>query len=141
MFSTASFRKADYLLTTDRAVIDRQALYRLLAGSYWAADRSRDVIDRSLEHSLCFSLFHRDAMIGFARVVTDASLFAYLCDVVIAAEHRGSGLGKWLMECVLSHPDTRNIRKWLLATRDAHGFYRQHGFVPVAYPAKYMERY
>lgn len=140
MFQSATYQKGDYVITTDPNRLNRAALHRLLSTSYWANTRPREVIDASLEHSLCFSIYHKSEMIGFARVVTDTVVFAYLCDVIIDSAHRGHGLGKWLMESVLAHPDTRFVRRWWLATQDAHGLYRQYGFEGFDDPSRYMQR-
>lgn len=140
MFQTATYERGDYRVTTDPLKISRAALYRLLGDSYWAQDRPQPVIDESLRRSLCFSLYHHDAMVGFARVITDTVVFGYLCDVIIAPDYRGRGLGKWLLECVVSHPDTRCIRQFSLATRDAHGLYKKTGFAGINNPQIYMER-
>lgn len=140
MFQSAVYQKGDYIITTDPGKLDRDALYRLLSSSYWANARPREVIDATLAHSLCFSAYHQDELIGFARVVTDTAVFAYLCDVIIDEAHRGHGLGKWLMESVLSHPDTRYVRHWCLRTQDAHGLYRQYGFSALDDPDRHMRR-
>src|SRR5207244_2731083 len=92
--------------------------------SYWAADRPLDVVRRSIENSLCFGLYESGRQIGFTRVVTDRATFAWLCDVFVLPPHRGRGLSKWLLECVVGHPDLQGVRRLLLATRDAHDLYR-----------------
>ncbi|KAF0995175.1 GNAT family N-acetyltransferase [Geobacillus sp. TFV-3] len=111
-----------------------------LARSYWAHGRSRETIVKSLNHSLCFSLFYGDRQIGIARVITDRATFAYLCDVFIDEAYRGQDLGKWLLSCVLAHPDVAAVRKVMLATKDAHGLYRQFGFATPSEPERLMER-
>jgi GNAT superfamily N-acetyltransferase len=117
------------------------AVVAFLSRSYWAQGRTRDVIERSIEHSLCFSLYAGDRQIGFARVVTDRATFAYLCDVFIDESHRGQGLGKWLMSAVMNHPDLQGLRRWTLATRDAHGLYKQFGWTALKNPGRWMELY
>lgn len=119
----------NYKITDDPAQIDYPAVHRLLAGTYWAAGRSREKIETSCRNSLCFCLYDQDRQIGFARVVTDCAVFAWICDVLIDPEFRGRGLGKWLMEKVLEHPVLQNTAGQLLATRDAHGLYEKYGFV------------
>ena len=99
------WRRDDYTLTDDKARLDLDAVCALLNATYWAAARPREVIAKSIEHSICFGLLHGGRQAGFARAVTDYATFAWICDVVIAPEHRGRGLGKWIVECVLAHPE------------------------------------
>jgi len=119
-------------LTDETSRLAPAAVAALLRSTYWAADRPAEVIERSLRHSLNFGLFHGPAQIGFARVVTDRATVAYLCDVVIADGHRGHGLGKWLLTCILEHPDLKGCRIDLF-TKDAQEFYRAFGFGPHRY--------
>lgn len=112
----------------------------LARDSYWARKRTVEQTKTALENSVCFGLYHKDNQIGFARVVSDHATFAYLGDVFILAEFRGQGLSKWLMETVVSHPDLQGLRRWVLATRDAHGLYEQFGFGPLQFPERWMER-
>jgi len=121
------WREKDYTLTDDPARLDLDAVCRLLHSTYWAASRSRDVIDRSLQHSINFSLLHTGGQVGFARIITDRATHGYLCDVVIAPEHRGRGIGKWMLGQILEHPFLRGCRIDLF-TRDAQEFYRALGF-------------
>ena len=118
-----------------------EAIADFLSTSYWAHQRSVATIQRSLEASLCFGVYQADAQIGLARVVTDNATFAYLCDVYILESQRGLGLGKWLMQTVLEHPDLRGVRRFMLATRDAHDLYAQYGFKPLEHPKRFMERF
>jgi GNAT superfamily N-acetyltransferase len=97
------------------------------------------VARRSLDNSLCFGLYERGRQVGFARVVTDRATFAWLCDVFVLEAYRGRGLSKWLIGCVMSHPDLRGLRRLLLGTRDAHGLYERFGFTLLADPARFME--
>ena len=119
----------DYRLTDEPSDLDLDAVGALLQGTYWAADRSRETIAKSLRHSLNFSLLRDGRQVGFARVITDYATHAYLCDVVIAAEHRGRGVGKWMLRCLLDHPELATVRTDLF-TRDAGEFYRSFGFAP-----------
>ena len=128
-----------YTISDDRWRIDREVVHGFLAESYWAAGIPRDVVERSIRHSLCFGIYHQGAQVGFARVITDHATFAYLADVFVLPAHRGRGLSKWMMECVLSHPELQGLRRFLLATRDAHGLYAQFGFTPPRRPAIWME--
>jgi GNAT superfamily N-acetyltransferase len=126
-------------VTTDRARFDRDVIQRFLGSSYWAENIPRSTVDKSIDSSLCFGLLEDNRQIGFARVVTDRATIAYLADVFVLPEHRGAGLGKWLIECVMSHPELQGLRRWVLATRDAHGLYRQFGFTPLKRPEIFME--
>lgn len=132
----------DYELTDEPDRMDLEAITALLHSTYWAGNRTREVIATTLRHSLTFGLFHGGRQIGFARVVTDHATVAYLCDVIIAPEHQGRGLGKWLLARILEHPELRTCRMDLF-TKDAQEFYRQFGFGPhpftnlVRYPPDY----
>ena len=110
-----------------------------LASSYWANGIPEDTVVKSLEHSLCFALLDGTRQVGFARVITDYATIAYLGDVFVVPEYRGRGLSKWLMECVLEHPQLQGLRRWVLATRDAHGLYQKFGFTPLNKPEIFME--
>lgn len=133
--------RGDYLVSTDPARLDLDAIHRFLRdGTYWAYDRPREAITRSLEHSLVFGLCCGNTQVGLARVVTDYATFAWLCDVYVDAPHRGQGLGKWLIECVVEHPALSSLKLMLLATRDAHGLYAQYGFTPLPTPETWMVR-
>ena len=110
------------------------------AGSYWAAGVPREVVERSMQNSICFGAFEGDGQVGFARVISDRATFAYVCDVFVLDSHRGRGVGKRLMAAVTSHPELQNLRLWTLFTRDAHGLYRQVGFQEARYPDRLMER-
>jgi GNAT superfamily N-acetyltransferase len=131
-----------YTLDTDPARLDRDAIFASLTGSYWAGGIPRATFDRSLDHALNFGLYAPDgAQAGFARVVSDFATVAYLGDVFVLEPHRGRGLSKWMMACIMGHPDLQGLRRWILLTRDAHGLYAQHGFTPLASPARWMERH
>jgi GNAT superfamily N-acetyltransferase len=129
-----------FTVSTDKAKLDRGAIHEFLRGSYWARGIPRDVVDRSIENSLCFGLYEGERFIGFARVISDSATFGYLSDVFVLESHRGRGLAAWFMETVLSHPDLRGIRRWMLATRDAHGLYRKVGFTELSQPERIMEK-
>jgi GNAT superfamily N-acetyltransferase len=119
---------SDLVISTERARLDVDAIHRVLAQTYWATGISRERVEKSLDESLCFGLFAGEKQIGFARVVTDRATFAYLCDVYVLDEFRGRGLGKRLLAAVREHPDLRDLRRFVLWTRDAHGLYEQFGF-------------
>ena len=130
-----------YIISNDKNKIDRHLLVDfLLNSSYWAKNRSKEQILLSLEHSLCFIVEDEDQMVGFARVVSDQGVFAYIADLFIIDEHRGKGLGKSLMESILGHEDLQMVSRWMLGTLDAHGLYRQYGFEVVAEDWRWMER-
>ena len=129
-----------YTITTDPARFDLDVIHTYLTDSYWAEGIPCDVVARSIENSLCFGVFTGEAQVGFARVITDYATYGYLADVFILEEHRGHGLSKWLMECIMQHPRLQGLRRWGLVTRDAHGLYRQSGFVDLANPERHMER-
>lgn len=128
-----------FVITTDASRFDLDAITAFLARSYWAEAIPREIVARAIAGSLAFGLFDGARQIGFARAVTDRATFAYLADVYVLEEYRGRGLGKWLTETVLSHPELQGLRRWVLVTRDAHRLYAGFGFTPPANPAGYME--
>jgi len=130
-----------YLISTDRQRLDVEFIHRFLStNAYWAPGRSFETVKRSIENSLNFGLYKADKQIGFARVVTDYATFAWLADVFVVPEHRGEGLGKWLIESITSVQELGGLRRWLLATRDAHDLYRQFGFTNLSEPDRWMEQ-
>jgi GNAT superfamily N-acetyltransferase len=133
-------RRGDCLISTDPARLDLDTIYGFLTNCYWAKGIPREVVARSIEHSLCFGVYDgTGAQVGFARVISDFATVAYVGDVFVLDMHRGRGLGKWLMECITQHPALQGLRRWILTTRDAHGLYSQVGFTPVKFPERYME--
>lgn len=120
--------KDDFLISTDKSKIDVNYVHWFLTHSYWAEGISIDTVQRSIEGSLCFSVVYLNHQVGFARVITDEATFAYLADVFIDENFRGKGLSKWLVEVIMSYPTLQGLRRFLLATRDAHGLYKQFGF-------------
>jgi GNAT superfamily N-acetyltransferase len=135
-----TWRRDTYLISTDKQLLDLHAIQNLLKTSYWAADRPMAMIERSIEHSLTFGVYADEQQIGFARVITDYTTFAYLADVIIDERYRGQGLGKWLIEAMIGHPELQSIRRWLLMTWDAHALYQQYGFTALDLPERYMQR-
>lgn len=136
------WRRGPHLVSTDPSLLDAEAIASYLsAESYWARGIPHETVVRSLEASVVFGLYEGGRQIGFARVISDLATFAYLGDVFVLAAHRGGGLSKWLMECVMSHPQLQGLRRWMLATRDAHTLYERFGFTPLASPEKFMERH
>ena len=134
--------RGEYRVTTDASQFDADAIHDYLSReSYWAQGRSRETVIKSIANSVCFGVLHGAEQAGFARVITDKATFAYLADVFIVPAQQGQGLGKWLMECILSHPELQGLRRWSLVTQDAHNLYARHGFTPVLHPERWMERF
>lgn len=132
--------REEFCISTERARLDVDAIHSFLSTkAYWCLNIPRERVEKSIEHSLCFGVYHGDRQIGLARIISDFSTIAYLGDVYILEEYRGRGLSKWLMETVMSYPDLQGLRRWILLTGDAHGLYRQFGWTDIAAPAKWME--
>lgn len=131
--------KADFEVSTDPARIQAEMVHEFLANSYWAKGIPMTTLRRSIENSICFGLYFSSQQIGFARVISDCATFAYLADVFILPAYRGRGLSKWLMECILAHPDLQGLRRWILVTRDAHRLYVNYGFTTMKNPQRWME--
>ena len=130
----------DYVITTDRGKINLAYTHAFLSQqSYWAQHVPPGVVQRSIEGSLCFTVLHKGGQAGLARVITDGATFAYLCDVFIDPAHRGLGLGRWLMEVIMDYPSLQGLRRFLLATLDAHDLYRPFGFAPLTFPERWMQ--
>lgn len=123
------WRFGEYVITRDRSRIELDVVHGFLTRSYWAEGRSRERVEEALRHSLVFGVLSDDALIGFARVVTDYVTIAFLADVFVLEAHRGKGIGKRLVEIVTSLPELGSVRRFLLGTRDAHGLYQKFGFV------------
>ncbi|MFN2563393.1 MAG: GNAT family N-acetyltransferase [Gemmatimonadaceae bacterium] len=133
--------RGQFEVDTDPGRVDLSVVHDFLSRqSYWAAGIPRAVVERAVRHSIVFGLYHGVRQVGFARVITDRATFAYVADVFVIDTYRGQGLGKWLMECVSAHPALQGLRRWLLATRDAHGLYRQAGWESLRDPTLFMER-
>ena len=133
------WQRGEYTVSDDPARIDLQAVHRFLSEeAYWSASVPLEVVRRAIAGSMVFGLYHGPLQAGLARVVTDRATFAWVCDVFVLPDHRGHGLGKFLIECVLAHPELQGLRRWLLATRDAHALYEQFGFTAVE-PGRFME--
>jgi GNAT superfamily N-acetyltransferase len=131
--------RGEYSITTDRRRFDLVAIHAFLTRSYWSPGVPADVIERAIANSLAFGLLHGAAQIGFARVVTDKATFAYLADVYILEPYRGKGLATWLIKAIQGHEDLQGLRRFMLATRDAHGLYAQFGFEELSNPSRLME--
>jgi GNAT superfamily N-acetyltransferase len=128
-------------VSTDKSQLDVDLIHHYLsAESYWAAKIPRHLVERCIDHSLCFGAYDGEAQIGFARVVTDYAVFAYIGDVFVLESHRGRGVSKMIMKAILEHPSLQELRRWSLVTHDAQGLYRQFGFGELAAPERHMER-
>ena len=136
---TTSLRRGEYTIATDLKRLDLKAIHAFLTRSYWSPGVPIAIIERAVANSLCFGLFHGQDQVGLARVITDKATFAYLADVYVLEAHRGQGLSKWLLEVVQGHADLQGLRRFMLATRDAHGLYSQFGFANLANPSRLME--
>jgi len=152
-------RRDEFVLSTDRSRLDLDVIHGFLTDCYWAKGIPRDIVARSIEHSLCFGIYDereefpglaetarpgaptalKALQVGFARVVSDFATVAYLGDVFVLESHRRRGLSKWIMECIMQHPALQGLRRWILLTRDAHELYSQFGFTPVKSAERYME--
>ena len=129
-----------FTVSADRTAMDVAVIHRYLSEvSYWARGVSLETVTRSLDHSLCFGGFADGAQVAFARVVTDRATFAYLCDVFVLDDHRGKGYSKALMAAIMAHAELQGLRRFYLATLDAHSLYAPFGFKPLAHPERVME--
>jgi GNAT superfamily N-acetyltransferase len=137
----SSWVNGTFTVTCDQAKMDLAVVADFLASSYWAKGIPRATVEKSLANSLCFVLLDGSRQIGFARIISDRATIAYVGDVFVLPEYRGRGLSKWLMECIISHPELQGLRRWILATRDAHGLYEKFGFTPLKKPELFMERH
>ena len=135
------YQRDGFVISTDRARLDLHSAHEFLSGSsYWARRIPFETFARSVQNSLCFGLYDPGGVqVGFARVVSDFATFAYVADVFVLDSHRGRGLGKLLMECMMQHPQLQGLRRWVLTTRDAHGLYAQFGFTSPKWPERFME--
>ena len=158
------FHRGEFLVSTDPARLNLDLIFDFLTNCYWAKGIPREVVARSIQHALCFGIYDesrpkspllaksarngatqvegsqvRAPLVGFARVISDFATIAYLGDVFVLESHRGRGLSKWMMECILQHPALQNLRRWILLTRDAHELYRKFGFTALKAPDRYME--
>ena len=130
-----------FTISTDPARLNLDAICDFLKRAYWANTRPRERTGRAIQNSLVFGVYDGTRQIGLARVVSDYAVFAYLCDVFIHEDYRAHGLGKWLIQTVIEHPDLRDVRRWVLVTNDAHGLYKQFGFNPLEDPEHWMQMF
>jgi N-acetylglutamate synthase-like GNAT family acetyltransferase len=133
---------AGYKISTNKSDLDFNIIHSFISNTYWAKGIPAETLKKAIDNSICFGVFtEQNEQIGFARVVTDTATFAYLADVFILEAHRGKGLSKWLVQEIVAHPDLQNLRRFTLATRDAHGLYEQFGFSALSYPDTFMEKW
>ncbi len=129
-----------YLVSTDLSKLDLKVIHGYLSRSYWAEEIPFETVKRSVENSLCFGVYSAGKQIGFARVISDYTTFAYLADVFILEEERGKGLSKFLMECILKHKELQGLRNFSLMTQDAHSLYARYGFKNIPKPENFMAK-
>jgi GNAT superfamily N-acetyltransferase len=142
--SAMQWQHEEFTVSDARERLDLDVIHEYLGRSYWAQNVPREIVARSIEHSLCFGVYVQgedgaSRQIGFARAITDRATMAYLADVFVLEPWRGRGVSKFLMRCIRSHPDLQGLRRWMLSTADAHGLYRQFDFLSLSDPARFME--
>lgn len=130
--------KRGFSISTDKEQLNLKVIHGYLKDAYWCKNIPIEIVEKSITGSLCFGVYEREEQVGFARVITDFTTFAYLADVFILPAHQGKGLGKWLIQTIVEYADLQEIRSFSLATKDAHGLYEQYGFKPLAEPYKRM---
>jgi GNAT superfamily N-acetyltransferase len=137
------WKKEQYLVSTDKGKLDVGMIHHFLyTTAYWAVGRPMSIMRKSIDNSLCFGLYDDGQQVGFARVVTDLATFGWVCDVFLLPSHRGQGLGKWLIECIVNHPEVKNLRRLVLSSRDSREFYNKFGgFQALHYPDNWMEKF
>jgi GNAT superfamily N-acetyltransferase len=129
-----------FCISTEKARLDIKAIHHFLSTqAYWSLNIPFNRVEEAVAHSLNFGLYFKEQQIGYARVVSDFSSVAYLGDVYVLPDFRGQGLSKWLMKTIMAYPELQGLRRWILSTADAHGLYKQFGWLPVAYPERWME--
>ncbi len=134
------YSKENYLISTDNTKLSIGRIHSYLTRSYWSENIPFEIVKKSIEHSLCFGVYNKNIQIGFARVISDYTTFAYLADVFIVEEERGKGLSKWLMECILKHYQLQGLRSFCLMTKDAHSLYERYGFNNLPNPERFMAK-
>ena len=135
------YTNGEYSVSTEQRHADVDVIHKFLSEeSYWAKERPKETVERAVRNSLCFSLLRQEKLVGFARVITDYATFSYICDLFVLPDYRRKGLGKWLVECILDYTQQQGLKRWLLATSDAHGLYAQYGFSPLEGSEYYMVR-
>ncbi len=135
------YTRDNFTISTDPDRLDFDVIHHFLTNSYWSPGISYETVKKAAQNALCFGVYEGENQVGYARVITDYTTYAYIADVFILDSHQGKGLGKWMMQCVVDYPELQGLRRWMLATRDAHGLYEKVGFVVVPGPERFMERY
>lgn len=135
---TEEYKKENYTISTERSKLELTVIHDFLSKSYWSEDISLKIVEKSIDNSLCFGVYNVNQQVGFARVISDYTTFAYLADVFILEEERGKGLSKWLMECILKHKKLQGLRKFCLMTKDAQTLYEKFGFGYISDPKRFM---
>ena len=139
-YQPREWRRDAYVISNDPSRLQLDVIHGYLTRSYWAEGIPRDLVARSIRESIPYGVYRASHQVGFGRVISDVSTFAYLADVFVLESHRGRGLASWLMECILATPELQGLRRWMLITRDAHALYRKAGFSAPARPENVMER-
>jgi len=127
-------------ISTDKSKLQLEVIHHFLTNAYWAKGRTLHDVKKTIEHCLCFGVYHEEKQIGFARIATDYTVFAYIMDVFILPDHRGKGYSKQLMKAINEEPQLKLCKVWMLKTLDAHGLYKQFGYTELGHPEKVMER-
>ena len=133
------WKQGEFIVTDRREDLDIETIHNFLRESYWAKEIPRPIVEKAVNNSLCFGLYHNSKQVGFGRAVSYHATFAYLADVFVVPAYRGRGLGKWLVSCIIAHPELQGLRRWMLATLDAHRLYEQNGFIALRKPEWFME--
>lgn len=140
LITDAVFTAKGYIISTEKQLLDFEVIYNFLDNeSYWAKGIPPEKLQLAIDNSMCFGIYKENKLCAFARVVTDKATFAYICDVFVLNQYRGDGLSKWLIQNIVNHADLQGLRRWSLATADAHGLYEQYGFTVVDKPERWME--
>jgi len=136
------FLEKGFNISTDQSLLDFEMIYKYLSeDSYWAKGVPTETVKKALANSFCFGIYKHNTQVGLARVITDKATFAYICDVFVLPGYRGLGLSKWLLQTIAANPELQGLRRWTLATADAHGLYSQFGFTPLTRPERWMEKH
>ena len=133
-----TIQQGAYTISTDKDRLDIPYIHAFLRSSYWAENIPVDTVAKSIDGSLCFGVYEGARQVGFARVITDKATFGYLADVFIDEAWRGRGLSKWLVQTIVSQPELQGLRRFMLATHDAHGLYAQYGFTALTFAERWM---
>jgi len=135
----SKLKETGYAISTDLKALQLDIIHGFLTESYWSKGIPKKIVEKGIQNSMCFGVYFKTEQVGFARLITDYTSFAYLADVFILEKHRGQGLSKWLMHYIVNHPQLKTLRRWMLATNDAHGLYRTFGFKELKNPQIFME--